>query len=73
MTTVIPQGNGSNRVLVKGAPEILLNLCTHIQSSEDSVEELSSEEKAEIQSTVINMLSHQSLRCLVLAYKDMSN
>lgn len=73
MTTVVPRAPRCNRVMVKGAPEILLDLCTHIQTADDSVETLTETEKAEIQNTIVNMLSHQSLRCLLLAYKDISN
>jgi len=48
MTTVIPRGNGVSRVIVKGAPEILMGMCTHIQTADDTIEELSLTEKEEV-------------------------
>ena len=41
MVTVIPHVSGFNRVLVKGAPEILMGMCTHIQTADGTVEEFS--------------------------------
>jgi len=48
MTTVVPRGNGVNRVIVKGAPEILMGMCTHIQTADNTVEDFSLTEKEEV-------------------------
>jgi len=67
MSTVHPMG-GKYRVMVKGAPDVLLSRCTHVLEGE--VRPLSAARRAEIL-RANEMMAGRALRVLGCAYKDM--
>lgn len=73
MATVIRLSNGKYRLLVKGAPEIIIHHCNQIipdvSSKLDEKENLGTKLQANLVNIVGNYAS-QSLRILSLAYKD---
>jgi len=60
----VPQGHG---FFVKGAPDMMLDICTAIDI-DGRIEPLSGEEKRHIHS-VIDRLAHSAMRVLALAYR----
>ncbi|MDO4534288.1 MAG: calcium-translocating P-type ATPase, SERCA-type [Clostridium perfringens] len=70
MMSVIVKENGKEVCYVKGAPERLINKCTHIY--EDGViKPLTHQKKTQILDSVENM-SNRALRCIGGAYKENS-
>lgn len=69
MSTVIPLPGGGHRVLTKGASEIVLEKCSFIVKGEDSVVSLSSTDRKEIASTVVQSMACNALRTIALAYR----
>lgn len=63
------QGDRPNMLYVKGAPERLLDFCTHIELDGQRVR-LTPEHRAEIQAVIENLAS-KALRVLAGAYKEM--
>ncbi len=66
------KGSGSknqNRLLVKGAPNLLLERCTHVKYRDGTVVKLTGPLRREIQAKVTE-LATRPLRCLALAVKD---
>ena len=61
-----------NRLLVKGAPNLLLQRCTHVKTRSGAVVRLSGELKRSIEQKVSEMAA-RPLRCLALAVKDNDN
>lgn len=69
MGAVIRHGNGY-RLMIKGASEILLGMCSSKSSDKDlSVTPLTDKEKKELTAT-INSYARQSLRTIGLIYRD---
>eukprot|EP00934_Nitzschia_sp_Nitz4_P001820 Nitzschia sp. Nitz4//scaffold208_size52459//48180//51599//NITZ4_006819-RA/size52459-processed-gene-0.36-mRNA-1//-1//CDS//3329541678//1820//frame0 len=62
----------SNRLLVKGAPNLLLERCTHIKRRDGSVVPLTGPLRQAVQAKITS-LSGRPLRCLALAVKEASN
>ena len=60
---------GGNKLLVKGAPECVLERCTQVQLPDGSVVALTSELRDEIAGAVAEM-SKDALRCLGFAVKS---
>ena len=60
---------GGNKLLVKGAPECVLERCTQVQLPDGSVVALTPELRAEIAEAVAEM-SKAALRCLGFAVKS---
>lgn len=58
-----------NRLLVKGAPNLVLERCTHIKHRDGSVTKLTSSTRRTIEAK-IKELAVRPLRCLALAVKD---
>ena len=58
-----------NRLLVKGAPNLLLERCTHIKQRDGTVVKMSGAMKRSIQAKITE-LATRPLRCLALAVKD---
>ena len=58
-----------NRLLVKGAPNLLLERCTHVKFRDGTVAKLSGELRRSIESKLSEMAA-RPLRCLALAVKD---
>jgi Ca2+-transporting ATPase len=61
--------SGQERLLVKGAPNLLFERCTHVKLRNGEVHELTDDMRDEFSSTVTS-LSSRPLRCLLLAVKD---
>jgi Ca2+-transporting ATPase len=61
-----------NRLLVKGAPNMLLTRCTHIKLRDGSVVRITAALRETIKQTISN-LSTRPLRCIALAVKDSAN
>lgn len=70
MTTVY-EIQGEEYVLIKGAPEILLSMCTHVDN-EGQIIKLDEKIKSQISSEITNF-TNQALRVLLLAYKKVDN
>ena len=58
-----------NRLLIKGAPNLLLQRCTHVKTRSGSVIRLNSELRRSIEEKVSEMAA-RPLRCLALAVRD---
>ena len=58
-----------NRLLVKGAPNLLLQRCTHVKTRSGAVVRLNGELRRKIEQKVSEMAA-RPLRCLALAVKD---
>ncbi|GER57846.1 calcium-transporting ATPase 2 family protein [Striga asiatica] len=69
MSVIVRKSNGSNRLLVKGAVESLLERTSHIQLADGSSIPIDEQCKQLLLSRLLNM-SSKGLRCLGLAYKD---
>ena len=61
--------NGSNRLFVKGASEIILGLCDNYIDENMTTHDLSEEFKQSLNKTIESMAS-EGLRTLTIAYKD---
>jgi magnesium-transporting ATPase (P-type) len=70
MTTVVAVDEVTRRVYTNGAPEVLLGMCTRVQRGDGVVEDLSDAEKHSLYERVLTPMTADSLRTLVLAYKD---
>ncbi|GIM28126.1 calcium-translocating P-type ATPase, PMCA-type [Clostridium polyendosporum] len=68
MMSVIVKENGKETCYIKGAPERLLERCSHIYE-EGKVKTLTYQKKKQIISFV-EAMSNRALRCLAAAYKD---
>eukprot|EP00163_Fabomonas_tropica_P031112 TRINITY_DN728_c0_g1_i2.p1 TRINITY_DN728_c0_g1~~TRINITY_DN728_c0_g1_i2.p1 ORF type:complete len:1060 (-),score=249.55 TRINITY_DN728_c0_g1_i2:81-3260(-) len=60
-----------DRVYVKGATEIVLNLCTSVMSPDGKVKPLSAADKKRVGNEVIDAFANNGLRTLCLAYRDL--
>ncbi len=69
MVTVIRLESGGYRVLVKGAAEIILNLCSTVETA-DGVAPLTADDRKNIDNDVIMQFAGLALRVLCLAYRD---
>ena len=63
---------GGNRLLVKGAPNLLLERCTHVKYRDGTVVKLTGQLRRDIESK-LSLLAKRPLRCLALAVKDYKN
>jgi Cation transport ATPase len=61
--------SGKETLLVKGAPNLLFERCTHVKLRSGSICEITDDIRDEF-SSVITSLSSRPLRCLLLAVKD---
>jgi len=74
-TAVVLPGSDDKivRVFVKGAPDFILDLCTHFLGASDAAEDLTNEKKQHIMDYVVrDNFAKQAFRTLLIAYKDMS-
>ncbi|MDP4120062.1 MAG: calcium-translocating P-type ATPase, PMCA-type [Bacillota bacterium] len=71
MTTVHKLKNGRFRVVTKGAPDILLSLCTSIKRA-SGLSAMSVTQRAKIENQN-NQMAQNALRVLGVAYKDVAN
>ncbi|VEU38664.1 unnamed protein product [Pseudo-nitzschia multistriata] len=60
-----------NRLLVKGAANMVLDRCTHVKYSDGSVAKISGSLRRQLERKITNMAT-RPLRCLALAVKDES-
>lgn len=67
MMSVLYEENNEKNVYAKGAPEVILKLCTHIQT-EKGIEKLTQEKINELLN-INHKFTTESLRSLALAYK----
>ncbi len=58
------------RIVVKGAPEYIINSCTHQMDSEGNVANLDSAERTKILEQEVTGRCKKGLRCIMFAYKD---
>jgi Ca2+-transporting ATPase len=58
-----------NRLLVKGAPNLLIERCTHVKFRDGTVSKMNAELRREIEESV-SELATRPLRCLALAVKE---
>lgn len=63
------EGGGTNRLLVKGAPNLLLERCTHVKLRDGSVVPLTGQLRRSIEAKTTE-LAVRPLRCLALAVKE---
>ena len=68
MMSVIVKENGKEICYVKGAPERLINKCTHIYE-DGTIKPLTHQKKTQILDSVENMIN-RALRCIGGAYKE---
>ena len=71
MTTINKLSNEKNRVVTKGAPDVLLNRCAYYLRN-GTPEILTAAKKSEIINANENMARH-ALRVIAVAYKDVKN
>eukprot|EP00127_Corallochytrium_limacisporum_P006572 Clim_evm1s231 gene=Clim_evmTU1s231 len=71
MSTTVSKPDGSYRVYLKGASEIVLGLCTRIQKRDGEIMPMNADFKKMATDTV-NELAGEGLRTLVLAYRDVT-
>jgi magnesium-transporting ATPase (P-type) len=70
---LLPEGNDTVRIFVKGAPDFVLDLCDTFIGKSGQAEELTSEKKTEIMEYVIrDNFAKNAFRTLLIAYKDLS-
>ena len=67
--TKLKSRQNGNRLLVKGAPNLLIERCTHVKYRDGNVVRLSGRLRRDIMSKVDSMAS-RPLRCIALAVKD---
>ena len=60
---------GGNRLLVKGAPNLLIERCTHVKFRDGTVSKMTGDLRRAIEDKVTD-LATRPLRCLALAVKD---
>jgi Ca2+ transporting ATPase len=72
MSCVIKKDDGY-RVLVKGASEVVLGLCSNIMIDDGSTKPLTEEEKKQIVQSIIRDYAKKALRTLCLAVKDVKS
>ena len=75
MTTAVlhPRQEGTVRVFLKGAPELVTPLCTNYINKDGEVASLDSQPAVWLDENIIgNFAKNHSLRTLALGYKDMS-
>lgn len=70
MSCIIGRENNTNRLVIKGASEIVLESCNKIHNFHDEISEITPELRLKINENIEKMAS-QALRTLVLAYKDL--
>jgi Ca2+-transporting ATPase len=61
-----------NRLLVKGAANMVLDRCTHVKYRDGSVSKISGSMRRDLEAKITDMAT-RPLRCLALATKDASN
>jgi len=72
MSTTIDIGNDTHQLHCKGAPEIVVELCTSMVDAEGNVVPMSSEQRTEVHEMVIKFASI-GLRTLLMCYRDVPN
>lgn len=69
MSVLCDSGRGGNRLLVKGAPNLLIERCTHVKTRDGAVVPLTGSLRREI-NDMVSSLARRPLRCLALAVKE---
>ena len=69
MSAICQMDNGKNYIFSKGAPEILINYCTHYIDKNGEVASIDGDFKDQLQLNISSFAS-QSLRTLLLCYKE---
>jgi Ca2+-transporting ATPase len=67
--TGVPSRKAGNRLLVKGAPNLLIERCTYVKLRDGTISKMTGELRRSIEKTVSEMAA-RPLRCLALAVKD---
>lgn len=68
MTTVIPDGDGF-KIYSKGAPEVILKMCTGIVRRDGSIGKFLPEDEVRIERVVKNMKEKSQLKVMCIAYR----
>lgn len=71
-TSVIRLTNGNIRVFVKGAPEMVIEMCDHWHAKNGEVEELEDEQKNSILKHTVKEFANKCYRTLLVAYVDIT-
>jgi len=71
-TAIIHRGDGSARVLCKGAPEWVLKDCTHYLGSDGTPQRMTPAKRSEIDKHILDM-ANNALRTLCIAHRDFAN
>ena len=69
MSVLVKSSAGGNRLLIKGAPNLLLERCTHAKLRDGTVVKLDGKLRSQIEK-ITTELATRPLRCLALAIKD---
>ena len=69
MSTVIPLPRGGNRILTKGASEIVLAKCTAIMKDGGNVAPLTAADHKLIINSVVKPMAGRALRTIALTYR----
>jgi P-type Ca2+ transporter type 2C len=69
MSVLCDWEKGKNRLFVKGAPNLLIERCTHVKTRDGSEVPLTGALRRQINS-MVSSLAQRPLRCLALAIKD---
>ena len=69
MSTVMDLPGGGYRVLTKGAPDIVLDKCTHILGENGRVNPLSKVQRGALKATIIQGMASNALRTICIAYR----
>jgi Ca2+ transporting ATPase len=74
MTTITnsPNGDGKLIVLVKGASEIILSLCSKYITKNGMTSDLDDDKLADVNENVISKFANEAYRTLSIAYKEVS-
>eukprot|EP01137_Pigoraptor_chileana_P027909 Opistho-2@11125 len=72
MSAVAQMPNGTFRLFIKGASEMVLTLCTHVMTSDGERRPLEEAEKSQLLDKIIESFASDGLRTLTLAYRDYS-
>jgi len=69
-SVVTEKPDGGYRILVQGASEMVLDLCSQVDGNEQEPREMTDSRKGKIKTEVIQTLNGMAMRTIAIAYKD---